>query len=512
MAASEIRGVVAPRRSLVIPMYNEAQRIGATLRVLAASELAGDGYEVLLIDDGSVDETPDIAEKVAADLGMRNVVVVRAAMNRGKGAAVRTGMLAASGYVRVFADADLSAGVDDIVACFERVEAPSVDVVYASRAHPESTIRAIQPGHRVMSGRAFNVILRALGLTDDVDTQCGLKGFTAEAAQTLFAAVTIEGFAFDVEVLALARREGMTVTDMPIAWSHVEASRVRPVRDGASMLRDVIALRRALRRAGPAQPTAHDPGRMSIEKFDIMARLEVDHWWFRAKRELVRAELADRGVSDGVGLDVGCGTGATLSVLDRHVTRVVGAELDAHAAVIARDTAPAGVAVVNATAEDLPLADSTVDCLTSLDVIEHLDDDVRALREYARVGAPGGLVLVTVPAYQWAWSRHDEILGHRRRYTRDQLRAAAEDAGLEVLRVTHFHSWLTPPAVVIRKTPFGRLVGEDEEEVSYVRPGVNRLLWWVASVERRWLRGRDLAFGLSILLVARVTDGPPADG
>lgn len=511
MAASEMRGVVAPRRSLVIPMYDEAERIGSTLAVLAASALAGDDYEILLVDDGSIDGTADIADKAIADLGIGNVRVIRAAMNRGKGAAVRTGMLAASGASRVFADADLSAGVADIVACFERVEDPSVDVVYASRAHAESTIEVVQPGHRVMSGRAFNLVLRTLGLTDDVDTQCGLKGFTAEAAQALFAAVTIEGFAFDVEVLALARREGMAVTDMPIAWSHVEASRVRPIRDGTSMLRDVISLRRALRRAGPSQPTPHDPGRMSVEKFDIMARLESDHWWFRAKRELVSAELAARGVHEGLGLDVGCGTGATLAVLDRHLSQVVGAEFDAHAAVIAHDTAPTGATVVNATAEELPVADGVVACLTSLDVIEHLDDDVRALREYARVVRPGGLVVVTVPAYQWAWSRHDEILGHRRRYTRPRVRAAAEAAGLDVVRATHFHSWLTPPAAVIRKTPLGRLVGEDEEEVSYVRPVVNRALWWIASAEIRWLRRRDLPVGLSILLVARVPDAASDD-
>ncbi|MGY6499530.1 MAG: glycosyltransferase [Acidimicrobiales bacterium] len=507
MVASELGGMQRACRSLVIPMYNEAERIGRTLDVVAASVLTDPRYEILLVDDGSTDGTADVASACVADLGLDNVRVVRSAMNRGKGAVVRAGMLAAVGESRVFADADLSAGVDDIVSCFDRVEGPGVDVVYASRAHPQSTITVTQPGHRVLTGRLFNLVLRTLRLTEELDTQCGLKGFTADAARRLFTAVTIEGFAFDVEVLALARREGMGVQEMPIAWAHADASRVRPVRDGVAMFRDVVALRRALHRAGPARPSAADPGRMSVEKFELMARLEEEHWWFRAKRELVHQELASLGVAPARTADIGCGTGGMLDVLGRTSATVLGAEFDGHAAVIASRR---GAPIARSTAEALPMQSGSLDCLTSLDVVEHLDDDVVALREYARVVRPGGWVVITVPAYDWAWSRHDEILGHRRRYTGRRLRRAAESAGLEVHRCTYFHSWLTPLAVIVRKTPVGRLLGEDEEEVSYVRPVVNRLLYGVASLERRWLNRHDVPVGLSILMIARVTDGRSA--
>jgi dolichyl-phosphate beta-glucosyltransferase len=250
--------VEVPARSVVLPMHNEAQRIGRTLSLIADSPLRENHYEILLVDDGSSDGTPDLAEKHAADLGLTNVKVIRAAMNRGKGAAVRAGMLAARGTLRAFADADLSVGIADIEECFDRLDAGQAEVIYASRAHPDSEITAEQPGHRVMTGRVFNFVLRTLGLTDERDTQCGLKGFTGEAADTLFAAVTIEGFAFDVEVLALARREGMRVSPMPTSWAHVDASRVRPFHDGVDMLKDVLVLWRALHKAGPSPHVRRD--------------------------------------------------------------------------------------------------------------------------------------------------------------------------------------------------------------------------------------------------------------
>ncbi|QGG95354.1 methyltransferase domain-containing protein [Actinomarinicola tropica] len=500
------------RRSLVIPMFDEAERIGGTLRLLAGSPLAGEGHELLLVDDGSADGTAELAEKQIAELGLANARVIRSALNRGKGAAVRAGMLAARGHLRVFADADLSAGVDDIIRCFDTLVAEQADVVFASRAHPDSTIADSQPGHRVATGRAFNLVLRTFRLTTELDTQCGLKGFTADAAHTIFSAVTIEGFAFDVEVLALAERDGMRIVRMPLEWSHVDASRVRPLRDGAAMLRDVIALRRAIRRAGPSVPAPGAGGQMAVEKFEIMSRLERDHWWFRAKQRLLELELGRRHDGSGVACDVGCGTGSTLPVLTAHADSVIGVEFDGHAAALASSRQAAGVAVVRGSAGELPLASGSVDVLTSLDVVEHLDDDVAALREYRRVVRPGGLILLTVPAYQWAWSRHDEVLGHRRRYTAARLRDVADAAGVEVERVTYFHSWLTPLAAVVRKTPIRRLVRGDEEEVSYVHPHVNRLLGWIATAERRVLRSADVPVGLSILLVGRAPGGPrPGD-
>jgi len=481
-------------------MYNEVQRIGSSLKTIAASNLAAPNCEIILVDDGSQDGSADLAEKIAANLGLVHLRVLRLAINRGKGAATKAGMLAATGLYRAFADADLSVGVDDIEECFRRLETGEADVVYASRAHVDSEIGNSQPGFRVLSGRTFNFILRRLALTDELDTQCGLKGFSAEAADLLFSTLTTHGFAFDVELLALAGRANLRVKAMPIHWSHVEASRVRAIRDGANMFRDVLALRRALG-AKPAEPVA-SAGQMGIEKFEIMERLEDQHWWFRAKRVLVSEQIRRFYHGQGHGLDVGCGTGGVLKVLEQQLTSVTGAEYDPFAAVVANNRTRVTTAIVQSRAEALPFSDGSYQVLTSLDVIEHLDDDIEALTEYRRVLANEGVLIIAVPAYQWAWSRHDEALGHRRRYTQKSLRKAVEAAGFEVRRVTYFHSWLAPIAAVLRLTPLRFVLRGNEEEVSYVNPAINKLLYFVASIERQLMRYTNLPFGLSVLLIA----------
>jgi dolichyl-phosphate beta-glucosyltransferase len=234
-------------RSLVVPMFNEVGRIETTLTTLAASTLRVAGFEVVLVDDGSTDGTTSVAKHVVDTLGWPDVQFCSLPANRGKGAAVREGMLAANGATRVFVDADLSVRVDDIERCFAALEDGDADVAYGTRAHPDSAKGRTQPLLRVFTGRAFNMFLRSLGLVADRDTQCGLKGFRKEAAHAIFSALVTDGFAFDVEVLARASRGGYRVVTLPVTWSHVEASRVRPLRDGLDMARAAIVIRRRLR-------------------------------------------------------------------------------------------------------------------------------------------------------------------------------------------------------------------------------------------------------------------------
>jgi len=239
---------------------------------------------------------------------------------------------------------------------------------------------------------------------------------------------------------------------------------------------------------------------MDEDRIRLMAAVEDQHWWFRAKRELVAEVLAGEGVVGAV-IDVGCGTGAVLDRLARDGNRpVFGTDLSP---VSLQHAAAAGAPVARALAEALPFRSSVAAAVVSLDVVEHLDDDVAGLREYQRVVVPGGLVVVAVPAYQWAWSDHDVTLGHRRRYTRDRLVKAAEDAGLELDRVTHFHSWLAPLAWIVRRTPVRRLVRGTDEEASMGGRWTNRIATGVTATERAFIRRRPLPFGLSILLVAR---------
>lgn len=496
-------GPTIPARSLVVPMFDERARIGESIRVLAASGVVDGDVELVLVDDGSSDGTPEVAEAALAVAELAHARVVRMPENRGKGAAVRAGMLAARGSSRVFVDADLCVSAEDIERCFAELESGRAEVVYGTRAHPGSELHRNQPAHRVVSGRTFNLLLRMLGLTDERDTQCGLKGFSAQAAEAIFGRMTTERFAFDVEVLARAARSGMHVVPLPVQWSHVEASRVRPVQDGFDMARAAVRIRRQLDRE--VSGTAGIGATMDVSAIEAMALVERSHWWFRAKRDLVIAELDRRRVS-GTVVDVGAGTGGLLDALRGAGRPAVGVELDRVALGLAARLDPRPT-MAQAVAERVPVASGAAAAVTALDVLEHLDDDVIGFRELARVAGPGGLVVVAVPAYRWAWSDHDVRLGHRRRYTRVALVAAAHAADIDVVRCTHFHGWLAPVALLLRRTPLRRLIrGQSAEEASFLSPTVNRLLGWLGRFERFVLGWADLPVGLSILLVGRVSD------
>jgi dolichyl-phosphate beta-glucosyltransferase len=239
-------GAIGPARALVIPMYNEVARIERTLETLAASPLVVGDLELVLVDDGSTDGTVEVASRAATRLGL-HARVLQLGTNQGKGAAVRAGMLAATARSRVFVDSDLSVEVKDLERCFEALE-DDVDVAYGTRAHPDSSISHTQPPHRVVTGRTYNLLLRLLRLTSERDTQCGMKGFSAEAAEAVFAPLRTIGFGFDVEALARAERGGWRVAPVAVTWSHVEASRVRALRDGVSMGLSALRTRRQLTR------------------------------------------------------------------------------------------------------------------------------------------------------------------------------------------------------------------------------------------------------------------------
>ena len=242
---------------------------------------------------------------------------------------------------------------------------------------------------------------------------------------------------------------------------------------------------------------------LDAEYFDVMASFARRHWWYLSRRELVRSRLVRHARRDGIAVDVGCGTGEMLEVLaSLGYRQVAGTELSSDA--LDRSvTSGQAVSLMASDAEHLPFRADHVVCMTSMDVVEHLDDDVIALREFARVLAPGATLALTVPAYQWMWSAHDERACHRRRYTAPMLSRAVTAAGFAVLETTYYNSFLVPPAMLLRKTPLRRLVKGTDEEASFVHPVMNRLLGGLAAMERRIGRRVRIPFGLSLLLVAR---------
>lgn len=227
--------------SVVIPAYNESARLPPTLaRIREHLDAGAEPYEVLVVDDGSHDATAALAESVAA--GWPHLRVIRLGENRGKGAAVRAGMLAAVGDLRLFSDADLSTPIAELGLLRSRIDA-GYGVAIASRALPGTTIEVHQNLRRETMGRIYNLFLRVLVLPDIHDSQCGFKLFTADAARAAFEPLRTERFGFDAEVLVRARRAGIRIAEVPVRWRHVEESRVSSVRDASRMLLDLFLLR-----------------------------------------------------------------------------------------------------------------------------------------------------------------------------------------------------------------------------------------------------------------------------
>jgi len=177
-------------------------------------------------------------------------------------------------------------------------------------------------------------------------------------------------------------------------------------------------------------------------------RAEDRHWWYQGRRRVLERAIERLGLpAEARILDAGCGSGRNMVELCRHGT-VAGVELSSTSVRLARERNCGEV--IEGSVLDMPFEEGSFDLTVSLDVIEHLEDDVGALRELRRVTKPGGALLVTVPAYQWLWSGHDEINHHHRRYNRRTLLAAAESAGWRQERSTHFNSLLLPVAILMR--------------------------------------------------------------
>jgi dolichyl-phosphate beta-glucosyltransferase len=224
--------------TVVIPAYNEASRLGPGLRQ-AIDYLArrGLGYELLVVDDGSRDATVEVAEGFAGE-GVR---VLRHERNRGKGGAVKTGLLASRGDRVLLSDADFSTPIQELEKLERRLaEAP---VVVGSRAVAGAQIDQRQPFYREFMGKTFNRIIHLLGVRGVRDTQCGFKLLRGDVARQLASELTIDGFAYDVELVWLARRAGYRVEEVGVVWANSPDSRVDPVRSSLSMLRDVVLMR-----------------------------------------------------------------------------------------------------------------------------------------------------------------------------------------------------------------------------------------------------------------------------
>lgn len=224
--------------SFIIPAYNEAERIGRSLDKAIAYFAERDyTWEILVVDDGSLDATQEIVERFS-DRGVR---LLRQPRNAGKGAAVRRGMLEASGRYRIFSDADFSTPVEETARALEHLR--RYDVAIGSRAVDRSYVKVHQPWYRETMGKIFNLLVQMVAVSGIKDTQCGFKGFRAAAAEDIFSRTKIDGFSFDVEALFIARKLGYSIKEFPVEWRNDARSTLNPITDSINMFRELLKVR-----------------------------------------------------------------------------------------------------------------------------------------------------------------------------------------------------------------------------------------------------------------------------
>jgi len=230
--------------SLVVPAFNEADRIGRTLpEMLDYLRTASPDSELIVVNDGSTDATSQIVRKVFAAENKIETRLIENSPNRGKGAAVRAGLLAATRPIGLFSDADLSTPIEETPKLIDPIAALEVDITFGSRALNRRLIGHRQPWRREQGGRVFNLLVRLATGLPFWDTQCGFKAFRLDVCRPILEQARTEGFSFDVELLYLAQGAHLRLREIPVRWNHNEGSKVHFVRDSGRMLNEVMALR-----------------------------------------------------------------------------------------------------------------------------------------------------------------------------------------------------------------------------------------------------------------------------
>jgi dolichyl-phosphate beta-glucosyltransferase len=238
-----------PSISIIVPAYNEAVRLGKSLgTILDYLNDQGQESELIVVDDGSSDDTTSVAERSLARAGRVSTLVIPVRPNRGKGHAVRAGLLAATAPIALFTDADLSTPITEIPKLVGPIESGEYDLTFGSRALDRSLIGVHQPWRREQGGRIINLIVRLATGLPFWDTQCGFKSFRMSVCRPLAEAATIERFGFDVEYLYVAHLAGLRLREIPVRWDHNEGSKLSVWRDTPRLLGEIRTIRRGVQR------------------------------------------------------------------------------------------------------------------------------------------------------------------------------------------------------------------------------------------------------------------------
>lgn len=235
--------------SIIVPAYNEADRLVESLQIIIGYlKDSRTDAELIVVDDGSSDQTAEIAADIFAQTPEINARVIRYEQNRGKGFAVRTGLEAARGEIALFSDADLSTPIEELAKLVEPIQTGETDVTFGSRALDRSLIGTHQPWRREQGGKVFNTIVRALTGLPFWDTQCGFKAFRMSVFRPLLSVMKIDRFGFDVEFLYVANLAGLRLQEIAVRWNHCEGTKVSVFRDSRRMFGEVRQIRKNAKR------------------------------------------------------------------------------------------------------------------------------------------------------------------------------------------------------------------------------------------------------------------------
>ena len=234
-----------PALSIIVPAFEEEARLGISVRkILVYIENEKLNAELIIVDDGSNDKTTEIAEKACAEFPAIETKVIRYEQNKGKGFAVKTGLLAARADIALFTDADLSTPIEELPKLVAPIESGKYDVTFGSRALDRSLIGIHQPWRREQGGKVFNFIVRTLTGLPFWDTQCGFKAFNLKKFRPLLELMKIDRFGFDVEFLFVADLHKLNLKEIPVRWDHDERTKVSVIRDSQRMFNEVRLIRK----------------------------------------------------------------------------------------------------------------------------------------------------------------------------------------------------------------------------------------------------------------------------
>ncbi len=482
--------------SVVIPAYNERARLPAYLESIAVfCEGSKYRYEIIIVDDGSSDGTAAAVESYSSRFTDFRILVNE--QNRGKGFSVRKGLLEASGEYCAYLDADGSVEIDEVDKNLDYLAKDGYDIFVGSRAIHDDAQVLITKWYRRLIGRVFNFLVQSILFKNIKDTQCGFKIFRKETVKPIFTRTYLNGFGFDIEVLYVASKMGYKVKEGPVSWEHFPGSKINIVSDSIRMFINILQIRN-----WHCVPINTESEYMGPNEYQFMYDLENIHWWFISRRNYLERILKTLNKHRPRILDVGTGTGGNLMVLERF-GEATGIDISKKAVDFCHKRGLKNVQL--SPGEALDFDDDSFDTICCLDVLEHVPEPVKTLREMKRVLKDDGVIIISVPAFRFLWSQHDEILCHFRRYEKESLKTDIEEAELKIVRLTFFFFLsffaVTPIRIIRRLVVAGKQARSDTTTLP--PRWLNSCLIYLLKVEIFFADKIGLPFGTSLFAIVR---------